>query len=450
MAARVAPQESAISQRNVAPARGAGKHPLLSVGTAAALFYLVFLFHAFTSGHGARSFIRLQRHQVLASHASAVIKVQPGFPYVGHEQAYDGANYYLIALDPLHARYYVTGGTYYYSRVLYPITARLLALGQTDLIPYTLILINLISVVWGTVMLAAWLRRRHVPPWYALMYTADSGVFVAVQRDLTEPLAYALLATGIYILQFGGKRRVFLSGICFGLAVLTRDKAVILALVGALGFLLGADLGPSKVHLPQIRRRLPGTIALGAVTLLPYVALKVFLYLWMHSVTIAPAQQVAPLAAMFSARVSGQILLSDVLAAMIPAAICLGMIVWAVIRGARDLSLLALFVLVIVTTVTLNPEYFVDVTGLMRATILVVMAALYALPAIDRTTHRNRTWLYLCAVFWFSMTPSLFITSALFPWIQVLVVLLIFAELALVFVARRSIRVLRPRLAARI
>lgn len=424
------------------------KHCLVSIAVITALFYLVYLLYAFNSGHDPRSFILIQRQMVLASHASKVIKVEPGFPYVGKGREYDGANYYVMALDPVNARYYVTGGSYYYSRVLYPLAARLLALGQPGLIPYTLILINLISVVWGTVMLAAWLRRKRVPPWFALIYAADSGVFVAFQRDLTEPLAYALLATGIYILQFGGKRRVIWSGVCFALAVLTRDKAAILALVAILGFFLGHDLHLRNFRLPQIRHQLPGTIALAAMTLLPYTALKVFLYLWLHSVTIAPAQQVAPFAAMFSARVSGQILLSDVLGAMVPAATCAVLALWSFLRGSRDLSLAALFLLVIVTTVTLNPEYFIDVTGLMRATILVVMATLYALPALDTVTHGNRMWLYLCAIGWVSMTPSLYITFALYPWIQLLAVLVVLVDVILLVLARGGLRILRPRLEA--
>lgn len=425
------------------PASVVRHHPLVAVGAVMALFYLVYLLHAFTSGHDARSFIMLERYRLLQSHKSSVIKVEPGFPYAKRGWGYDGQYFYMMALDPVNARYYVRGGSYYYSRVLYPLSARALALGRPALIPYTLILINLLSVAWGTVMLAAWLRRKRISPWFALIYGACSGIFVCFQRDLTEPLAYALLATGIYVVQFGGKRRVLLSGLCFGLALLTRDKAALLAAVYILGFLVTGEGWASGGWVSAIRRMLPATILLGVMTLLPYAALKVFLYLWMHSVAIAPGQQVAPLAAVFAPHLDTPSLLSDALTALVPGLICLVLTIWAFIRGTRDLSLVALFALVLVTTVTLSPSYFRDVVGLMRVTILVVMAALYALPTIDRVTGGNRAWLYLCAVFWLSMTPSLFITSALYPWIQILTVAVALLDMGLLVAGRRLLRTVR-------
>lgn len=443
MATAIAQTQPGSTRRETAPLRVAHKHPLAAVGVSAALFYLVYVLHAFTSGHGPQSFIYLERYRLLQSHKSAIIKVEPGFPYAKRGWGYDGQYYYMMALDPVNARYYVRGGSYYYSRVMYPLAARALALGRAALIPYTLILVNLLSVVWGTVMLAAWLRRKRAPPWFALIYAGYSGVFVSFQRDLTEPMAYALLATGIYVLEFGGKRRILISGLCFGLAVLTRDKAAILALVFTLGFVIYNRGRPGMTRMWNWQRNFPAAILVGAMTLLPYAGLKLFLYLWMHSVVIAPGQQVAPLAAVFDPHIDTPSLLSDALTALAPAAICLVVALWALIRGARDLSLLTLVVLVFVTTVTLSPSYFVDVVGLMRATILVVMAALYALPAVDRATGRNRTWLYLCAVFWLSMTPSLFVTSALYPWIQILTVIVLLVDMALFVAARRGLRTLR-------
>lgn len=424
----------------------AGKSSSVAIAAIASLFYLVYLLHAFSSGHDARSFIMLERSSLLVSHKSAVIKVEPGFSYARPGRGYDGQYYYMMALDPVNGRYYVVGGTYYYSRVLYPLIARALAVGQANLIPYTLILINLVSVVWATVMVAAWLRRKGSPPWVALIYAADSGVFVSFQRDLTEPLAYALLATGIWVLEFGGKRRITLSGFCFALAVLTRDKAAILALAFTLGFFAYHKRCTGMSRLWNMSRNVPEAVALGGMTLLPYAGLKLFLYLWMHSFIMAPGQQVAPFTALVNHYlVSAPSLLSDALSAMVPGLICLAMVIWALVRGARDLSLATLLLLVVVTTVTLNPRYFYDVVGLMRATILVVMAALYALPAVDRVTGGNRTWLYVCAAFWLSMTPSLFISSALYPWIQILTVLVVLLGIGLFVAGRRVLRALSIR-----
>ncbi len=445
MATAVARNQTEVDRMQLAPARLAGKHPLATIGIIAALFYLVYLLHAFTSGHDARTFIMLERFRLLQSHSSQVIKVEPGFPYAARGWGYDGQYYYMMALDPVNARNYVHDPTYYYSRVLYPLTARLLAFAQPKLVPYTLILINLVSIVWGTVMIAAWLRRKHAPPGFALIYAGYSGMFLAFQRDLTEPMAYALLATGIYLLEFGGRRRVLLAGLCFALSTLTRDKAAILALMFTLGFLLYNEVRPDMSRLWNISRNLPSAIALGCMTLLPYVALKYFLYLWMHWLTVPINQQVAPLSALFAPQLNSISLLSDTLTTFVPAFICLVMVLWAFARGARDLSLITLLVLAVVTSVTLSPGFLVGVVGLMRAAILAVMATLYALPALDRVTHGNRSWLWVCAAFWLSMTPALFVRETLVPWIQILVLVLVFGAAGVALVARPGLRALRGR-----
>lgn len=449
VATAVAQEPTRVASKQLAPVRLARKHPLATIGAVVALFYLVYLLHAFTGGHDARSFIMLERFRLLQSHSSRVIKVEPGFPYAARGWGYDGQYYYMMALDPVNARNYVFNPTYYYSRVLYPLTARALALGKPDFVPYTLILINLVSVIVGTVMIAAWLRRKHVPPWFALIYAGYSGMFISFQRDLTEPMAYALLAAGIYLLEFGGRRRVMWSGLCFALGTLTRDKAAILALAFTLSFLLYNEDRPDMGRLWNMGRNLPAAIALGCMTLLPYVALKFFLYLWMHGLTVPINQQVAPLAALFAPQLNNISLLSDTLTSFIPALICLATVLWAFARGARDLSLLTLLVLAVVTSFTLSPGFLVGVVGLMRAAILAVVAALYALPALDRVTHRNRTWLWLCAAFWLSMTPALFIRETLVPWIQMLALVLVFGGAGLALAARPGLRALRGGKTAR-
>src|SRR5260221_13671973 len=98
--------------------------------------------------------------------------------------------------------------------------ARPWALGQTQLTPDTLILLNLLAMAGGTLALAAWLRRRGRSPWLALIYGLSLGLFIAVNGDLTEPMAYAVVALAVYLLDFRGRRRLFWAALCFGAAVL--------------------------------------------------------------------------------------------------------------------------------------------------------------------------------------------------------------------------------------
>lgn len=445
MATAAMQDEPRTAQREMAPVRAVHKHPLAAVGAVAALFYLVYLLHAFTDGHGARSFIMLERFRLLQSHRSAILKVEPGFPYARRGWGYDGQYYYMIAVDPVNARYYMPQPSYSYQRLLYSFTARLLALGNVDLVPYTLILINLLSMIFGTVMVAAWLRRKNTSPWFALVYAGYSGAFLSFQRDLTEPMAYALMAAGIYVLDFGGKRRILLAGLLFALGTLTRDKAAILPLLFTLGYFLSNESHPLAGRLRNLIGNLPAAAFLGGMTLVPYAALKFFLYLQMHAVPLPTAQQVAPLSAVLDAHLTSASLLTDALTALAPSFICLAISIWAFVRGARDMSVIALFVLAVVTSITLNPQYFAGAVGLMRASILDVMAALYALPSIDRVTGRNRAWLYVCTAFWFSMTPALFLRFALIPWIQVLTAVLVFGSAGVFVAGVRGLRAVRRR-----
>jgi hypothetical protein len=133
------------------------------------LAYGGFLFASYHNGRDARYFIKIGTHYVLQSHTSLVIKLAPRCRCVVNESGYDGQFNYYMALDPVNARYYMDVPAYRYGRILFPMTARLLALGQPDVVPYTLILINWLALAGGTLGLASALLSplwRARPPWY--------------------------------------------------------------------------------------------------------------------------------------------------------------------------------------------------------------------------------------------------------------------------------------------
>jgi hypothetical protein len=164
-------------------------------------FYVaaVFLF-----GQGAPTFIALEKGVVQSSHASSVIKVDPRWPYAAPGRGYDGQAYYFIALDPVNPRYYEDNPVDRYAKILYPMTARLLAFGRPGLIPYTLVLVNWLALAFGTLAIAAWLKSKGISPWFAVSYGLYFGLFIAFARDCVEPMAYAWVALAIYLFEFGG------------------------------------------------------------------------------------------------------------------------------------------------------------------------------------------------------------------------------------------------------
>ena len=88
-------------------------------------------------------------HFINQSQASQVIRLDPSYHHVS-EIGYDGQFFYYLALDPINARWYMDVSTYRYTRILYPMLARVLALGRPDLIPVTLFLINWLAIAGGS------------------------------------------------------------------------------------------------------------------------------------------------------------------------------------------------------------------------------------------------------------------------------------------------------------
>ena len=83
---------------------------------------------------------------------------------------YDGQFAYYIARDPVGARPYLgSNPSYRYQRIVYPMLARFLALGQPALIPWTLLLINIVSISWGTELLGRMLRSHGLSAYLAAL-----------------------------------------------------------------------------------------------------------------------------------------------------------------------------------------------------------------------------------------------------------------------------------------
>ncbi len=183
-----------------------------------------------------------------------------------YEMGYDGQFAYQIALDPSGAAPYLDVPAYRYQRILYPMLARLVALGNPAAIPWTLILINLASLALGTLatekILAAHGQRR----WYALAYGAFAGLLLSLRLDLTEPLAFALVLWGVLTFDRG---RIWRSLPLFVLAALTRELTLIFAGACAISILAG--------------KRLRAGLIWGAAALLPFVIWQVILRLWFGS-----------------------------------------------------------------------------------------------------------------------------------------------------------------------
>lgn len=179
-------------------------------------------------------------------------------------EGYDGQFAYYIARDPLNGWQYCDVPAYRYQRILYPLLARLLALGQEAWLPYTLPLLNLAALGVGTWLTEQILRRYRMSRWYALTYGLYAGQLMSVRLDLNEPLAHALVQAAIL---FAERDRWRWGVLFFALAALAKET--MLVFVG--GYLL----------FLVVRRQWGRSAGLALGVGLPFLAWQGVLWAWL-------------------------------------------------------------------------------------------------------------------------------------------------------------------------
>jgi hypothetical protein len=376
--------------------------------------------------HDARDFIHIEKYYLNHGHGSTVIQVDPR--YAGYTlSGYDGQFYYLMALDPVHAPSYMDAPAYRYTRILYPLTAGALALGMPNLVPYTLILVNLLWVGGSTLALAAWLKRKGVSPWFALAYGLYPGLFIGFQNDLTEPMAYGLVALAIYLFDFGGRYRAIWAGLSFALAALTRETTLVFPLIYGLVVFWGArDSGPWKTHLARYWRQ---AVLLAGMALGVLLLYKGFLTLWLGQagfshqeaggaiLEVGPSSNVAlgvfPFQGLYYLWPWTSVVLAEIVSIILPALLCAGVVMWEFTKGARQVVLWALLVNVVVFVILLGPKAYENYAASEPVTTGAVLDAVCCLPALDGATRGSRWWFWGSVLLWetallLKVTHSLF------------------------------------------
>lgn len=368
------------------PASSARRSAASAVGPAAiaAVLYALWLAAFVHAGNSIWTFVKLGRFAARA-----------GFGH-GTGTGFDGQFYYCLARVPLHAQACLDRPGYRYSRIFYPLVTRAVALGQPKLIPYALLAVNMVSVVAATFALALWLRDRDLSPYLALIYALAPPLLTSVQRDLAEPLSYALIAGAVLWFDRG---RMALAAVLFALGVLTREVVVLFPLAYALSFL-------------QTRRPLPQDLVRAAgfflATVAPYAMWKLYLTSWIGNSGLPSAALPTPLP--FQGLVAHGWHANETLAAVTiiaPAMIC-GFVSIVSLRREIPSAVIALLLNILLNVVFLNAESYHDYFGAGRASLGVILAAIYCIPVVDRYVSGRRWWLTVSAVFWLVLTPFWF------------------------------------------
>lgn len=142
-------------------------------------------------------------------------------------EGYDGQFVYYVARDLVGAAAHLDVPAYRFQRILYPLLARLLALGNVRAIPWTLIALNIAAHTVGTALVERLLIDLNTSRWYALTYGLWAGLIHAVRLDLHEPLSYALLAAAL-LAHLRGRRGS--AALFFALAVFAKETALVFVL----------------------------------------------------------------------------------------------------------------------------------------------------------------------------------------------------------------------------
>jgi hypothetical protein len=141
---------------------------------------------------------------------------------------YDGQFYYRLALDPANWNLTAFGITmdqsYRYTRIGYPVLAWLLSLGQHQLVPVVLVVINLLAVAAMAVLGGMFARESGRHALWGLAFAAYFGLVISVGRDTAEPLAEACMLAGLLAYR---RSRYLLTTALFTFGAITRETILL-------------------------------------------------------------------------------------------------------------------------------------------------------------------------------------------------------------------------------
>jgi hypothetical protein len=140
---------------------------------------------------------------------------------------YDGQFYYRLALDPFNWHATAFGITmdqsYRYTRIGYPVLAWIFSLGQHQLVPVVLVVLNLFGVAAMAMLGGAFARQSGRHALWGLAFALYFGLVISVGRDTAEPLAEACMLGGLLAYRRGTGRMYLLATVLFTYGAITRE-----------------------------------------------------------------------------------------------------------------------------------------------------------------------------------------------------------------------------------
>lgn len=321
---------------------------------------------------------------MIVRHYNAFTFIHLGTVWGAHRASgtwgYDGQFYYQIARNPLGAARYMDNASYRYQHFLYPLLVWLLSFGQAALVPYLLLLVNLVAIVGSVEIISRLLVKYGFSPWFSLALGLYYGLAVGLTFDTTEPFTCLLLSLGVWSLE---QKRWIPGALWLGLATLSRETAVLFPLCLAIAFVWN--------------RRWREALTLATLGVLPLAIFlgALALIFGRTGLTFTPPFEHIPFAGIFRFRHAPHKFWLLVLVMLLPTLVSLGFLAWDLLRGRFNQ-----FTLVWATNlgllVFLSHASYIELVSCGRVGITVVLAGiLYGL----KTRNKTLLWtlqMYAC------------------------------------------------------
>ena len=207
------------------------RSPLLFAVAVLAIYIAAIMPALLRQGFDTSVFIVAGDQHVDAAQLPSPIYVRP------NSDGYDGQFYYRLALAPFDLRQLLDGikvdaPAWRMKRMVYPVLAWALSLGQPRLVPLALLLINLAGIAAIALFAARLTRRLELPALVPFAIMLWPGFVVTLTHDTTEILSTAFLMAALDR-YFAG--RLVALAVLGAIATLTRETSA-LVLGGLLHF----------------------------------------------------------------------------------------------------------------------------------------------------------------------------------------------------------------------
>jgi hypothetical protein len=169
---------------------------------------------------------------IVQSGWNPLVLAKPGSQYSllesNESEGYDGQFNLYIALNPNPDEIInsLDVPAYRYQRILYPIFARAISLGQTIWVPWILPLLSLAAYYLSVQRLSWMLKNWGQNSWFALAYSLWVGITLSLRLDLAEPLAFGFV---IFAISEHYRGREKWSWVYYLLAVFTKETMLVFA-----------------------------------------------------------------------------------------------------------------------------------------------------------------------------------------------------------------------------